>query len=273
MKINNKISINIFLFLYFLFAFLSIHKINSIYFYLLSFILSIYLVVKKYLRLSISIFIIMVILMPTWLLFNNIFYGRIFHYALLSDVLTALILPIIFVLINLIKKSKINLLFTVLPIIILGFYQYLAYENLIYYVSILIMIISGLNIAKTEYSKSQNSKLQIAFLIVCLLTGLFYLFDNFKVQETEKIAVLKSDWCDVSKIPSKTSHKINYYYAYSDFINILKSYGDVEIINNQDIVSKTSKYNVIILITPTMPINKEQTQKSNNSVQKGGRLV
>ncbi len=270
---NNKMLLNIFVFSYFLFAFLSLHTINNIYFYLFSLMLGVLFLFKRFLKLSCSILLSALVLMPIWLLFNNIFYERFLHYTLISDVLTAFLLPVIFNLINCDKKFKINVLFLILPLVNITFSQYYATENLIYWTSILIAIICGANIFEKKYEKESSRNAFIILFIVYLLVSFYYLFDFYRPVKSDKIAILKSDWCNAANIPNKENHQIAYFYAYSDFMKILNSYGDTTIIDNQDLEDGTPNYDIIILITPTTPINSIQAQKLHNFVKRGGRLV
>lgn len=272
MKKNNLL-LNIYTFLYFLFAILSIHTINNIYFYLMSIALGVLFIFKKYLKLSSSILAITLLLTPTWLFFNGLFYGKILHYTLLSDVLTAFILPIIFSLINYNKAFKFNLLYLLFSIIAITFSPYYASENLVYWVSLLVVIFSSLNVIKKEYAKDYNYKKKLILFFLFFITIFYYLVDTYIPITSNKIAVLKSDWCNVSNIPDSENYQIGYYYAYSDFMKILESYGKTTIIENQDLDNNELKYDIIVLLTPTKPLSNLQVKNLNNFVKRGGRLV
>lgn len=271
---NNRILLNILPALYLLFAFISIHTINNIYFYFVSLGLAIYFLLKKYLRLSCSIFTIMVVLVPTWLFFNNIFYERALHYTIISDLLTVFIISVIYTLVNIKKEFKFNIVYIVIALISTAFCQYCAYDNCLYWFIISSLILCGLGIFKKEYEKSSNKKYLLLLIVIYFISSVYYVIDNYIPIKADKIAVLKSDWCNVANMPDNKSHQINYYYAYSDFMKILNGYGKTTIINNQDIENNTKlDYDVIILITPTEPISKVQVKKLDNFVKNGGRLV
>ena len=270
---NNRILLNILPALYLLFAFISIHTINNIYFYFVSLGLAIYFLLKKYLRLSCSIFTIMVVLVPTWLFFNNIFYERALHYTIISDLLTVFIISVIYTLVNIKKEFKFNIVYIVIALISTAFCQYCAYDNCLYWFIISSLILCGLGIFKKEYEKSSNKKYLLLLIVIYFISSVYYVIDNYIPIKADKIAVLKSDWCNVANMPDNKSHQINYYYAYSDFMKILNGYGKTTIISNKDIENKNLDYDVIILITPTEPINKLQVKKLDNFVKKGGRLV
>lgn len=275
MKINKRIFIDILPIAYLIFAFLSIHNINNIYFYIFSSFATLCFLCKKQLKLSFSIFATMILLMPLWLFYNNIFYEKILNYSLLSDVLTSFSLALIFTFINSkqITLNKEKTICIIMPIFAICFYKYYAYENLVYWTSILIMITCGYKIFETEYAKFEKPKILIIMFLTYIIVLSYFIFDNLKINNTSKIAVLKSNWCDVSNIPNNASHEMDYYYAYSDFMNILKSYGDVEVITNKNIIEKNINYNVIILITPTEPINEKEVLRLSQFVNNGGRLI
>ena len=215
----------------------------------------------------------MLLLVPIWLLFNNVLYERFLHYTILSDLLTTFTISVTYTVINIKKECQFNIVYMVIALISIAYCQYCAYDNLLYWVIILLIVICGLNIFQKEYNQSDNRKSIIFIITIYLITSVFYLIDNFLPLNTNRIAVVKSDWCNVANMPDNTSHQINYYYAYSDFMNILNGYGKTTIISNKDIEDKNLDYDVIILITPTEPINKLQVKKLDNFVKKGGRLV
>lgn len=270
---NKNLLFNILAFIYVLFAILSVHTINNFYFYLLSFGLAIIFLFKKYIKLSFSIFLTMLSIMPIWLFFNNLFYERFLHYSLLSDIFTSFSISLIFTLINRKKEAKFKFFNLIFPFITILFYPYYAYEIFIYWTSILIIMFLGLNILEKEYTKFCDNKIQITLFIIYFLTFSYYLYDTYKPINSDKIAILKSDWCDVSSKPNLENHQIAYYYSYIDFLKILSSYGNITIIDNSELENNKLDFNTIILITPTNPINNIQVEKLNNFVKNGGRLI
>ena len=270
---KSKLISNILPVLYMLFAFLSIHTINNFYFYVFSFLITFYFLYRGYIKLSCSIFLTTLFLMPTWLLFNNLFFEKVNHYTILSDVFTAFILSILFNSINSSREKKFNLFAASMMFMVFSFFKYYAYDSFLYWGSIIIIIICGLNFFHMQYTRMQNKNIQILLFCLYIFVLTMSLYNIFEEKNSSKIGILKSDWCNISNTPPKNNYEIKYYYAYSDFVNILNSYGVVQGINNQEIISQASQFNTIILITPTTPINSEQVKTLYNFVKNGGRLI
>ena len=257
---------------YILFAFLSIHTINNIYFYLFSFFLAMICLLKKYLKLSFTFAILTYLIMPIWLSFNGIFYENTHHYSILTDFITVFTISLLFVIMNKSNDIKDKFLYLILSIIAIIFYQYSAYSDIIYWSSILIIIINVLTLTDIEFKQNDDKKLFTGILFIILTMISYHVFTNFETKNSNEIGVLKSEWCDVSVIPDKNHYIMDYFYAYSDFLKLLKTYGNVNTINNSDL-DKNLNYNTIILITPTQSITKNQVQNLRNFVKQGGRLI
>lgn len=254
------------LYIYVLLNFFKIHTINSNIINGIIILYSGYCIYKKYYNISFFLLLVNFLTIPLWILFNN-FYSKFFlHYPILSDIsviiATALILRLF------LFKSCINR-YSLMFITLYFLYPYLAYDRTLYWIVIFLLPLP-IFVGTSEKVFTDKNKW---FLIFSLFFIFLYSVSFVPSKQPQSIGILQSNWCDVSKIPDKKSFTMDYFYAYSDFYNLLNSYAKTQTISNQDIKENKLKYDSIVLITPTNIFSPIEVYNLSQYVLHGGKLI
>lgn len=263
-----------FLFIIFIFlSFLSIHTFNEYYLYIYAVPFILYLFFKNYISSFIAVNIILITKMNIWLLYLNLFYEKVHQYTICSDIFTVITLSFLTsLIIGLGKSHKIKIPYIYILCSLCFLYKYCPYNLFIYYCLIFLVVYFSYHVINISYDK-ELVKYKYYILILLILVYSCKFLSCFKHHNVNNIAILKSEWCDVSKIPSKDSYEMDYYYSYSNFFKILKTFGNTEIVEMNNLLKNIKKYELVILITPTKPISLEETTILKKYVYDGGRLV
>lgn len=251
-------------------CFLKIHTINGIYLDIIIFVFSAVIILKKYYNLSFLLILFWIISPNIWLMMCNVFRDYFLHYTILADVFTIIVISFFsnYIILTNINKSKI-ILICILGLLVF-IYPYLPYDKYIYWITIFSTPILITSIfTYTALNKSLNKYWLFAYFIVLISI----IAINFCHKKIRSIAVLQSNWCDVSKEVNNNSYAMDYFYAYSDFFRLLNSYAPTFVISNKDIADNKLKYDAIVLITPTMPLSIKEIENLLNYVWKGGKLI
>lgn len=262
---NNYIKLILFIFI--LLNFLKIHTVNSDIVNYICVFVSLVLYIKKCYSLSFTILLLCCLTVPIWIIFNNIYYNNILHYPVYSDISTLFSISLI----------ATKLMFTTIRNIrMLGIFpflyvtcDYLAYTQTLYWGIIILIPIVVIQMFNSQIREIKKKYFLVSFIFLITIS-LFHFIPSKKV---ESIAVLKSQWCDVSQKPDKNSFTMDYFYAYSDFYTVLNSYAKTEIITNKDIQNNQLNYDSIVLITPTTYFSEIEIQNLSNFVFYGGKLI
>lgn len=262
---NNYIKLIVSIFI--LLDFLKIHTLNSDIVNYFCLFASLGFSIKKHYSLSLCIILLCSLTVPIWIIFNNIYYNNILHYPIYADISTILIISLIAARFMFLTIKNIRLL-AIFPFIYM-ICDYLAYAHILYWGIIILIPLVIIQMFNNQIRKITKK----SFVVFYILSIVIFLFHFVPSKKVESIAVLKSQWCDVSKQPDKNSFTMDYFYAYSDFYTLLNSYAKTEVISNKEIQNNQLSYDSIVLITPTTNFSKKEIQNLSKFVFDGGNLI